>query len=235
VVSAEAAQAAALQEQQAARKALLTAALPPPPDLKPFILFFDSLAPYHDRVAVCRLFRQWAVREWCVLHNGGQPVGGEEGALAESVLHAAMPDFLVDAPMQDNGCDCGVFMLRYAEDVMEAVFKGLWQSHNPSTGKKKLLSYPVPAFSGDDIHVQRVFMQQCMSAMGKDRLAPGSAVRLWSAPCAGDQSTAMADEALVKIWLPLLMKSPETLVTGELMKRASVRSEAAAAAPIELE
>ena len=114
--------------------AAATSSTPLPPDLtdllptfpslneaQPAILTFDSLTSYHKSEKVAEIFRIWIVAEWCARRNGGQPVGGVAGSLSQASLKRLIPTIAIPAPRQDNSCDCGVFLLRYAESVMRFV------------------------------------------------------------------------------------------------------------------
>jgi hypothetical protein len=107
-------------------------ALPPKPTgaaAQPLLLHLDSLigedgAGYHPHRPIAALFRGWAMREWCLLRNGGQPVGGAEGALPDGALELLLPDESVAVPQQTNGTDCGVFAVRIADMLGEATRRG---------------------------------------------------------------------------------------------------------------
>ena len=105
----------------------------------PCILFMDSLG-IHDRPRSCDELRAWLLREWEVRRNGGQRVGG--GAAADppalrlmggggsTITQAGGPrlhmlrDVVPAAPQQDNGYDCGLFILKYAETIMGLAQRG---------------------------------------------------------------------------------------------------------------
>ncbi|GKY91404.1 hypothetical protein MPSEU_000112700 [Mayamaea pseudoterrestris] len=69
----------------------------------PCILFFDSLKS-HNKNLVQRNIHKWLNREWERLK------GDRSGPFHEKSMRLFMPE----VPRQDNFCDCGVFVCRYA-------------------------------------------------------------------------------------------------------------------------
>ena len=71
----------------------------------------DSLGDYHKKSLIARPVRKWLNKEW--MARGKGPL---ESALNRPNLFdvGSMPLFNPRVPTQENGCDCGVFMCRYA-------------------------------------------------------------------------------------------------------------------------
>ena len=78
---------------------------------EPCIVFMDSLG-MHNHAKVTRWLRQYVAAEWDARHRatrGACPV-----ALVDP---AAVATVRPRVPTQDNSCDCGVYLLEYAEQV----------------------------------------------------------------------------------------------------------------------
>ena len=79
-------------------------------DLQPSILHFDSLS-CHPTTTVAKNLRGYLKREWEDKHS--------EQAELDGISLKTMPHMRVKVPSQSNGCDCGVFVLKYAEEVLK--------------------------------------------------------------------------------------------------------------------
>ena len=71
----------------------------------------DSLGNYHKKSLIARPVRKWLNKEW--IARGKKPL---DSALHRTNLFdvGSMPLLQPLVPTQKNGCDCGVFMCRYA-------------------------------------------------------------------------------------------------------------------------
>ena len=175
--------------------AIASVPLPAGKELQPVILHLDSLG-CHKRRVLGALFRGWALREWCARRNGGQPLGGtaEAQRQAGKAIEALLPTLATDAPKQDNFCDCGVFVARYADLIMEATLPGGgWRRFTAAdvaaarAGGGGAVPFPRGAtrFSMADIAFLRLAMKEVIDACCGERkgdLVALSALR----PAAGD-------------------------------------------------
>jgi Ulp1 protease family, C-terminal catalytic domain len=73
----------------------------------PCILFLDSLS-MHQPNRISKYLRLYVEKEWAKTYPNRKPL-----TLARDELPLVQPS----APMQSNGCDCGVFVLQYAEEM----------------------------------------------------------------------------------------------------------------------
>jgi Ulp1 family protease len=73
----------------------------------PCIIFLDSLS-MHQPNRISRYLRLYVEQEWAKTYPNKDPLN-----LAKDDLPLVQPS----APMQSNGCDCGVFVLQYAEEM----------------------------------------------------------------------------------------------------------------------
>jgi hypothetical protein len=200
--------AAAAAEADPYLLALRTDAPPPAgTDTQPVLLHMDSLG-CHATKPLGVLLRGWALREWVARRNGGQPLGGtaEAQKRAEKALEAALPMLKTDLPMQDNFCDCGVFLLRYADLIVEATLaRGDWRRLTAARVAVALgrgrgaLPFPkdVKRFSMADIAFLRQAMQDVIErfrAVDKRVLVALSALRPEGGD-AGDAALVTAHDA----------------------------------------
>ena len=71
----------------------------------------DSLGDYHNKSLIARPVRRWLNREW--IARGHKPLAA--AAFRSNIFDVgSMPLIQPKVPSQTNGCDCGVFMCRYA-------------------------------------------------------------------------------------------------------------------------
>jgi hypothetical protein len=112
------------------------------PDGKPVIIHLDSLS-YHNATEICSDLRAYVLHEWEDKRNGGRPLGQAAAPEPSSDVRSPaanparskhrefefvlsermMPGPKAKVPQQDNSCDCGVFVLKYAWkwcDMVEA-------------------------------------------------------------------------------------------------------------------
>lgn len=82
----------------------------------PFLLMMDSLAA-HDVRETCDCVRAWLACEFAERHPDS-PGKEPEDTLTNSHL---LPHFNVQVPRQTNSFDCGVFVICYAEMVLQAI------------------------------------------------------------------------------------------------------------------
>ena len=97
------------------------------------MLVFDSIG--QDRADVAhhiRMFLQQAWRERQGMHL--RKLRGHQG----DEYH--MPHVLMKAPVQDNGCDCGVFLLCYAERFLQGGYRKV---HSDEYDRWKLLNVAI--------------------------------------------------------------------------------------------
>ena len=116
------------------------------------ILFFDSLK-CHDALEVSGQLRQFLAKQWAWEHEGEGADDGS-GAFKPDFNRKTMPLITPDIPMQDNSCDCGVFLLQYAEELLgllgsKAVTKSLATSNFEGTGLRT-------SFNAEKIAMKRV-------------------------------------------------------------------------------
>ena len=196
-------------------------------DLQPALLFFDSLA-YHKREKVCEVFRIWAIKEWCERKNGGQPVGGRDGLLSDDVIKTILPDFSVKSPRQNNSCDCGVYLLRYVEDIMGkrlGALGSLW-SFTAEDGQKakknsRQVAYPAEAFSSHDIAFQRIVMETFINRCTEKKASRAALSEFRDRP--GDSGDKLLLEVYDAALTKVLSKTDDSLLSssrGLLFERA---------------
>jgi len=75
---------------------------------EPMILHLDSMSPAggHNSETVTRAIRKYLEKEWQARSNSGDEV---------KFTSKVMPAYRVNVPRQQNGCDCGVFILAFVE------------------------------------------------------------------------------------------------------------------------
>ena len=102
---------------------------------EPMILHLDSMSPAggHNSETVTRAIRKYLNKEWQARSNSGDGV---------KFTAKVMPAYRVNVPRQQNGCDCGVFILAFVErflsDCPKVLTKEIVQR---ATQKHRGLSY----------------------------------------------------------------------------------------------
>ena len=83
---------------------------------EPMILHLDSMSPAggHNSETVTRAIRKYLNKEWQARSNSGDGV---------KFTAKVMPAYRVNVPRQQNGCDCGVFILAFVERFCRTVRK----------------------------------------------------------------------------------------------------------------
>jgi len=227
---------------------------------QPVILLMDSLAPYHGLAGIAAIFRDWLIREWCARKNGGQPLGGSSAAqeaLCEgkgsgageegkegggggglkswshsgSIFKRVIRDAPMTVPKQDNGCDCGVFILRFADSVLDMLassdtwgripaesFDSPTEMNTRSTRRDKSFRIPwphtVPQFSISDIAITRSFMNGLIMNLKEIQLlkALSQPKHTTSRPSSSEEEEA--DQNVVKIFMVSCRAYMEASRTG---------------------
>ena len=103
----------------------------------PCIIFLDSLS-LHQAKRVGDYLRAYVQEEWARIHPGVVP--------AQKITKAMLPLVQPAAPTQSNGCDCGVFVLQYAEELYMQ-----WPSIKQSDIPSRLSQHITPDWFDDDV------------------------------------------------------------------------------------
>ena len=109
--------------------------------LQPCILYLDSLGCHKTKLIGARL-RGYLRREWddksrskkqkkAATSGGARPSSSSSSSSSSStasapslnIKKAEMPNVRLNVPMQNNGCDCGVFVLKYSECLLSLLEK----------------------------------------------------------------------------------------------------------------
>ena len=153
----------------------------------PCILFFDSLK-CHDARKVTRQLHAFLAKQW-VWENATADTGGP--IFNDSTIPLITPEI----PMQDNSCDCGVFLLQYVQELLrlletKPVTKSLACSKFEGTGLRT-------SFTAQDITVKRAEIASALEEL-----------RVEQAASSASSSQTRTDAAMVDLEVP---SKPEQL------------------------
>lgn len=140
----------------------------------PCILFFDSLK-CHDARKVTRQLYAFLAKQW-VWENATADTGGP------IFTPQSMPLITPEIPMQDNSCDCGVFLLQYVQELLhlletKPVTKSLARSKFEGTGLRT-------SFTAQDIGVKRAEIASALEGLRVEQAASSAS---------SSQTAAMVD------------------------------------------
>jgi hypothetical protein len=162
----------------------------------PVILLLDSLS-YHSAADICKDVRAYLLHEWEDKHNGGLPLGcvpaspthiasasssrspesSESPSAAGGVQRpefelskGLLPNPKANVPKQDNSCDCGVFILKYAWKWCELIDGALNEGAPLCITQADLRTLPRKFvspewFDKNDVVVLRQLLKALMAAL----------------------------------------------------------------------
>jgi len=107
---------------------------------EPFMLHLDSMLGGHNSASVSATIKKYLDKEWIAQK-------GESAESPKFTRERYMPTFRPHVPRQQNGCDCGVFILSFVEkfvtedklDVLTKDYAKLSTETHPSDGRKLFL------------------------------------------------------------------------------------------------
>lgn len=148
---------------------------------QPMIVFLDSLG-YHNAKAIAAELRAYLLHEWEDKHNGGYALGTDKdspsppksgrGRRAYEIPEEALPLVQPACPAQDNSCDCGVFVLKYAARwrlIIASLLKGRKFLTQRDAGNKLSAFFRKETFSKFHVVALRILLQRLMELLRRDR------------------------------------------------------------------
>lgn len=177
VVAAASSAESTSPEPPSAEASSVPAAYAPASARVPCIVLLDSLN-CHKKAELGSFLRRYLLAEWIAHKNGGQPPGGRVGLVD---MRSMLPEAPVKVPMQDNSCDCGVFIARYAQEWVNRWVDGAFGATGFTAAdlKSGLARLEAPSWFGvADITAMRAAMHE----LAGDLLADSTLLRALSTP-----------------------------------------------------